>query len=289
MNIAVFASGNLGLKTLQSLFNQGIVPVALLTDLKSTALVEFAEGKQILCFAGNPRKGRGRDFLSSIKTPIDLGLSINYLFIIENDLWTYPLMGSVNFHGSLLPRYRGRTPHVWAIINNEAETGITAHYINDGCDTGDILYQERMKINHEDTGGTILQKFETVLPHIVMKIIKSFQETIPKGVPQNHLEATYFGKRTPDDGKIEWFWQKERIFNWVRAQADPYPGAFAYYGDEKIIIDKIEFSKTGFSYENPNGLIVVGGKTPEVKVSNGVIRIVSCRNFPVFEKGLILT
>ena len=70
-------------------------------------------------------------------------VSINYLFIINNDIIKHADLMSINVHGSLLPKYRGRTPHVWAIINGERRAGITIHKIEEGCDTGPIIKQKK--------------------------------------------------------------------------------------------------------------------------------------------------
>ena len=73
-------------------------------------------------------------------------------------------------------------------------------------------------------------------------------------IKQDEYSATYFGKRTPEDGRINWNWQKERIFNWVRALSNPYPGAFTFLGEEKLIVDKIEYSLENFLLFSPFGL-----------------------------------
>jgi len=98
-------------------------------------------------------------------------------------------------------------------------------------------------------------------------------------MPQDESKATYFGKRTPDDGEINWYWQKERIRNWVRAQALPYPGAFTWVGQEKMIIDEIAFDDTGFHSDIPNGT-VLSLSPVRVKTPNGVIRIEKDRGIP---------
>lgn len=267
-------SGGLGLKVFDSLKTTKSI-TAVLTDRYSEAIRIRAKESGIPCFVGNPRKGNVKSFIHGKE--VDLILSINYLFLIESDLINWPRLGGVNFHGSLLPKYRGRTPHVWAIINNEVETGITAHFISEGCDEGDIILQEIVSIDPEDTGATVLEKFNTRYPHLVFKIVEMFKKGEVRGVKQDEHLASYFGKRTPDDGAIDWNWQKERIGNWVRAQAHPYPGAFTYAVSEKIIIDKIEFDNCGFRQEQPNGL-VVGLDPVRVKTPNGVVRLTKIRN-----------
>ena len=101
----------------------------------------------------------------------------------------------------------------------------------------------------------------------------------------------FYGKRTPDDGLIYWNWQKERINNWVRALSFPYPGAFTFYKDEKIIIDKISYSTVGFNNSIPNGTILLVEPKPVIKTSNGaiVLEIIRNNNKIEFVENKILT
>jgi methionyl-tRNA formyltransferase len=97
-----------------------------------------------------------------------------------------------------------------------------------------------------------------------------------------------FGKRTPEDGLIDWNWQKERIRNWVRAQAYPYPGAFTYYDKQKVIIDEVAYTNSGFNSNMKNGLILAVKPKLEVKTPNGALVINKMRgNYPNFEIGKI--
>ena len=225
----------------------------------------------IKVFKGNPRNNDSISFLKSVGE-IDLIFSINYLFIIENEMIEYPRLYSLNIHGSILPKYRGRTPHVWAIINGEEKTGITAHKIDQGVDTGDILLQKEVEIKRDETGADILQKFNSLYPELINETIKMVINNKIVFKKQAEIKATYFGKRTPDDGEINWNWSKERIRNWVRAQANPYPGAFTYLNNKKLIIDKVNFSGIGYSYNMENGKVL--SDTPLiVKTSNGALEL----------------
>ena len=94
---------------------------------------------------------------------------------------------------------------------------------------------------------------------------------------QNEKFATYFGKRTPSDGKIEWDWQKERIRNWVRAQSTPYPGAFAFFENNKIIIDEVKFSEIGYNDEIDNGIVLANEPNIIVKTPNGPLELTKLR------------
>jgi methionyl-tRNA formyltransferase len=271
MKFGVLASGNLGLVSLKKCIKLFKIDF-IASDSASIDVINFALDNNIPLFKGNPRDGKLISFLNDCNIKVHIVFSINYLFLLDNSfLDLHPFC--INFHGSLLPKYRGRTPHVWSIINNEKSTGVTAHLIDENCDTGSIILQKEILIENYMTGADILAKYNDIYPDMIEDIfakIKSKQLTFTE---QDEHKATFFGKRTPEDGLIDWSWQKERIFNWIRAQSYPYPGAFTFYEDNKIIIDEISFSDFGFNDSMENGLIL--GLNPKVliKTQNGVIQI----------------
>jgi methionyl-tRNA formyltransferase len=273
--IGLLCSGELGLNTVRIL-SQNFTPQFIFTDKNSDGIIDFATINKIPVFIGNPRKNEPAGFLQKFKT--DVIFSVNYLFIVQHNILKHPRLYAINFHGSLLPKYRGRTPHVWAIINGEKETGITAHMMEEGCDTGDIVLQEKLNIREDYTGADILNEFKRIYPEMILELIRQIENKELKRVEQDNSRATYFGKRTPEDGQINWNWQKERIYNWVRAQAHPYPGAFTLLNNQKIIIDKISYSDYGFDNEMPNGLIVKNEPTILVKTPNGAVELTQVRN-----------
>ncbi|NHM06455.1 methionyl-tRNA formyltransferase [Flavobacterium sp. CYK-4] len=275
MKLGVLVSGNLGKIVLKHLYARHEIDFVC-TDSKSDSIIEFCQANQIAVFAGNPRNGKAKDFYHD--KAIEVLVSVNYLFLIEEDLIAHPSILAFNIHGSLLPKYRGRTPHVWAIINNETQTGITAHLIDSGCDTGDIIEQVIVNIGPKDTGAMILQKYNEQYIPLIDQVLSDIENNTLKTKKQNNAEATYFGKRSPEDGAIDWNWQKERIYNWVRAQADPYPGAFSQLNGQKITIDAIQFSPLGFDWEMPNGL-VLSVNPLAIKTPNGVVEITKYRTF----------
>jgi methionyl-tRNA formyltransferase len=245
-----------------------------MTDKNSHDIIQLAKEQNINLYIGNPRNQLATCFISDKK--VDVLISINYLFIINQNLIDVAKGLAFNIHGSLLPKYRGRTPHVWAIINNEKETGITAHKIDTDCDTGDIIKQIRVEIEAEDTGGSILAKYQDLCIPLIESVLEDIASNKIRASKQNNSKATYFGKRTPDDGQINWDWQLNRIINWVRAQAKPYPGAFTFYNKEKIIIDKVIKSDFGFDCNQQNGTIL-STKPLTVKCSNSAVEIVDFR------------
>jgi len=276
INLVVFASGELGLKMIEYLHS--FVNINFIaTDSKSDEIILFANHQKINLFIGKPNNEELYFELNKVDTKILF--SINYLFILDKKIFQL-FEYAINFHGSLLPKYRGRTPHIWAIINNEKYTGITAHFIEEGCDTGDIVFQKKILIEEHITGADLLRIYQNEYPEVIRKVLEMINETNIVRLPQSNLEASIFPKRTPEDGLINWNWQKERIYNWVRALSHPYPGAFTYYRNEKIIIDEINFSNIGFDSFIENGTIISINQlnNPIVKVQNGAIEIIKKRN-----------
>jgi methionyl-tRNA formyltransferase len=274
VKIGLLASGSLGYSIIQQI-NSSFQLCFVMTDKSSNLIQNFCDVNEIPIFVGNPRNGNSNAFLVGVSC--DVLISVNYLFLIEQNIIKIPKKIAFNIHGSLLPKYRGRTPHVWSIINNELVTGITAHIIDSGCDTGDILEQLHIAIDPKDTGATILKKYEAHYFPLILEVLNKIETKTLTYYPQDNSKATYFGKRTPDDGLIDWSWQRERIFNWVRALSSPYPGAFTFYLNNKVIIDWIELDDNGFDYNLPNGTIVTNSPI-RVKTPNGLVRITKLRN-----------
>jgi methionyl-tRNA formyltransferase len=284
MKIGVLASGNLGAQVLKGLYDVYEIDFVA-TDSSSTAIYDFAIENKIKIFKGNPRKGKAIKHIGS--SNIAVLVSVNYLFLIEEDLISLPSIMAINVHGSLLPKYRGRTPHVWAIINGESKTGITVHQITKGCDEGKIINQLVLPIDKDMTGGELLSIYNDNYLTLIDKTLKVIELGDFKLTAQDDKAATYFGKRGPEDGIINWNWSKERIINWVRAQACPYPGAFTLYNQEKVIIDKVVDSNLGYYCEMENGTIL-NNNPLIVKTPNGALEIINMRCNIEFIKKEIL-
>lgn len=168
----------------------------------------------------------------------DLILSLYYRNFIPPQIFNQAKLGAYNMHGSYLPKYRGRAPLNWSIINGENYCGASLHVLEKDFDTGDIVCQEKVSIDNNEY-------VETVIPRItdaVIKILKNSIDSLLSGRPnltkQNHNESTYFGKRSPKDGQIDFSKTATEVFNLIRAISHPFPGAFFFRNDNKIIIWK---------------------------------------------------
>lgn len=274
MKICFLVSGELGINILKH-FHKLLSIQFVMTDKSSQEIIDFCNLVELPLFVGNPRGGKARLFLKN--KSCDVMTSVNYLFLIDKEIISTAKNLAFNIHGSLLPKYRGRTPHVWSIINNEKFTGITAHIIDEGCDTGDIIRQVTIPILECDTGSSIVVKYKELYKQLIHEVLERYSSNSIPLRKQDNTKATYFGKRTPDDGLIDWSWQRERIYNWVRAQSSPYPGAYSFYLNNKVIIDWIELDDYGFDYNIPNGTIVTN-KPIRVKTPNGLVRLTELRS-----------
>jgi methionyl-tRNA formyltransferase len=289
MSMGVLAGGGLGASVLERLLN--IRPVLfVLTDEASNEVIEIARRRGVPVYVGNPRDGRAMAALRESGQLVrpDVLVSANYRFLIGPDLIAFPNVMPLNIHGSLLPKYRGRAPLIWAIINGEAASGITVHRIDQGCDSGPILLQRRVDISDDATGADMLALYGQMYPDLIASAIETLESGVATLVPQDERLATWYGRRTPEDGRIDWSWQRERIRNWVRALAPPYPGAFCYYRGESLLVEKVLISNWGFPKGSPNGsLIGFEAGAPLVKVCNGVIQLdfVASSGLPAFAVG----
>ena len=156
----------------------------------------------------------------------DLILSVYYRHMISTRILGLAPLGAFNVHGSLLPRYRGRAPINWAVLHGESRLGMTLHRMVKRADAGPIVDQEGVDIGPRDTAE---QAFRKVLPcawRVLVRQIDALLRGTARETPQDEAHATYFGGRTPEDGRIDWRQSSAQIFNLIRAVTDPYPGAF---------------------------------------------------------------
>jgi methionyl-tRNA formyltransferase len=168
----------------------------------------------------------------------DFIFSFYYRSLLGAPLLRSARFGALNMHGSLLPKYRGRAPVNWAILRGERETGATLHYMVDRADAGDIVDQLAVPILENDDARAVFTKV-TVAAEIILA--RSLPGLIAGTAPRHHQpveEGQYFGRRRPEDGRIDWTWPAQQIHNLVRAVAPPFPGAYANVGDQRWYIQK---------------------------------------------------
>jgi len=166
----------------------------------------------------------------------DILFSFYYRNIIKPAILEIPPKGCLNLHGSLLPKYRGRSPINWAILKGEKQSGATLHYMTPRPDDGDIVCQTNVDISENDTARTVFDKVSSASEKMLTDILPKIKAGIAPRIPQDHNQATYYGGRRPQDGEIDWNAANTEIRNLVRAVTHPYPGAFSFIGNRKCFI-----------------------------------------------------
>ncbi len=156
----------------------------------------------------------------------DFLFSFYYRRMLQRPLLGCAKRGALNLHGSLLPKYRGRAPVNWAVLHGERETGATLHYMTDKPDDGDIVAQQRVPILPDDTAKDVFDKVTLAAEIVLDGALPALVAGTAPRTAQNAAQASYFGGRKPEDGRIDWTRDAATIHNLVRAVAPPYPGAF---------------------------------------------------------------
>jgi UDP-4-amino-4-deoxy-L-arabinose formyltransferase/UDP-glucuronic acid dehydrogenase (UDP-4-keto-hexauronic acid decarboxylating) len=166
----------------------------------------------------------------------DILFSFYYRSMLGKEILSIPRLCAMNLHGSLLPKYRGRAPVNWVLVNGETETGVTLHVMTEKPDAGDIVAQAVVPIAFEDTALTLYRRMEKAAQRLLSEILPRIAGgEIPRR--RNELEkGSYFGGRKPEDGRIGWNRSAVEIYNLVRAVTRPYPGAFSMLGGERCLI-----------------------------------------------------
>lgn len=166
----------------------------------------------------------------------DIIFSFYYRTMLSEEILSLAPKGGFNLHGSLLPRYRGRAPINWALLNGEKETGATLHKMVQRPDAGDIVGQHKVTISADDTALTLHKKVLQATTVVLQEQLPKLKNGTASFIAQNEAEASYFGRRTAADGEILWQKSADEIHNLVRAVTEPYPGAFSYLGQRKLTI-----------------------------------------------------
>jgi len=175
----------------------------------------------------------------------DLIFCVGWTQLLRKPILEIPRIGCIGFHASLLPRYRGRAPVNWAIINGEKETGNTMMLLDDGVDTGDVIAQRRFPIEEHDTCATVYDKVARSEEEMLREVMPLIHAGRMPRRAQNHAEATVMPKRTPADGIIDWSRTTRQLYDWVRALTHPYPGAFTTVEGRRVWVWKASIPPAG--------------------------------------------
>jgi len=230
----------LGLKALQAMVGAipGRVAGAITLDDSADNRSVLSEFRTYCRSAGIP--------LSIVDGPRGLGdivqeyspqyvLVAGWYWILKPSLLSAVPGGFLGLHPSLLPKYRGSAPLVWAMLRGEQQTGVSLFYFDEGMDTGDVVDQVSFGVADQETIADVLAKAENAAIELVTKYASPLLSGTAPRMKQDHELASYGSPRCPEDGRICWNQPASEVHTFIRAQTRPYPGAFTYSAEGETL------------------------------------------------------
>lgn len=166
----------------------------------------------------------------------DIIVANNWRTWLPKSIYSMPRLGTLNIHDSLLPKYAGFSPLIWALINGETHVGVTAHLMDEGLDTGPIIAQESVAVGPKDRTVDLFHRTVDLIGPLVARSLGELEAGTAQPIPQDPAAATYFHKRSDADSAIDWSWPADAIERLIRAQSDPYPNAHTVFRGERLAI-----------------------------------------------------
>lgn len=276
----VFAYHNVGSRCLQAALARGLEVPLVVTHRDNPAeniwfesVAGIAQERDIPTIApDDPNLPEMVERVAAVRP--DFIFSFYYRHMLGAALLATAARGALNIHGSLLPKYRGRVPINWAVINGETETGASLHYMVEKPDAGDIVDQHPVPILPDDTALDVFRKVTVAAELVLYRSLPALLAgTAPRHV-QDLSKGSYFGGRKPEDGGIDWRQDVEAVHNLVRGVAPPYPGAFTTVAGQTIFVFKTT-RQTGLRRRFPQPtLFVEDGRCLAQCGDGGVLRLV---------------
>ena len=226
----VFGYGDIGVRGLATLLESGLEVPLVVTHKDDpnearwyASLFEFSRERKLRALADPEPSSLEREVLA-IKP--DLVFSFYYRSMLPMSVLRPARLGAFNMHGSLLPKFRGRAPLNWAIVKGERETGVTLHEMVEKPDAGRIVDQQAVPIGPDDTAVEVFHRMTAAAEAVLKRSLPALVRGEPPFKPNELARGSYFGRRRPEDGRIDWSKSAQEIHNLVRAVAPPFPGAF---------------------------------------------------------------
>lgn len=244
-------------------------------EVKSPPVKEIATALGITVI--QPAKAKKETFIKSVEElNLDLIVVVSFGQILPKYLLKIPKHGCINIHPSLLPKYRGPAPIQWAIINGEAETGISTVYVDERIDAGDIISQKKIPVEPSDNAITLADRMSPVSADMLLEAIDSIKLNSVQRVPQEDKRATYAPSLSREDGLVNWALPSVKIHNLIRGLIH-WPGTYTYLNGEHLKICETELysEQLAKTYKKETGKILCRIKNQGwlVKTGDGKILV----------------
>src|SRR6266487_1866839 len=185
----------------------------------------------------------------------DLIFVVGWSQLVRDEFIGLPRHGAFGMHPTLLPRHRGRAAIPWAILSGLAKTGVTLFQIANGtADSGPVVGQVEVPIARDETATSLYEKVTAAHLDLVRQFVPKLLDGSAERTPQDTRRASAWPKRAPADGIIDWETRAPYLYDWVRAQTRPYPGAFTFLGDERLVVWRAR--PVDLDQEAPAGTVV---------------------------------
>jgi UDP-4-amino-4-deoxy-L-arabinose formyltransferase/UDP-glucuronic acid dehydrogenase (UDP-4-keto-hexauronic acid decarboxylating) len=244
MKAVVFAYHDMGCVGVQALLDAGFDIAAIFTHADNAqenaffgSVARLAAERGIPVYAPDDiNHPLWVDRIAEMKP--DVIFSFYYRNLLGEAILNSARIGAFNLHGSLLPAYRGRAPLNWVLVNGETQTGVTLHRMISRADAGAIIAQQAVEIADADDALSLHRKLTESAKHLLEGALPTLKSGTFSETAQDESKASYVGRRTPEDGRLEWEKPAQTLHNLVRAVSDPWPGAFSFVGTHKFIVWK---------------------------------------------------
>jgi len=248
----------------------------------------------------HPVRKNDREFLRRLAAcRADIGIVWSYSQIFEPATIRLFPQGMINYHGALLPDYRGGNVLNWVLVNGETRTGVTFHFIDAGIDTGDIVAQREVPIAPADDARSLALKLERTAVSLFASVWPQIRSGAALRLPQPP-GGRYFCRRTREDGRIDWQRPARDIHNLVRALVHPFPGAYFTAGEAEFVVRRSRVEANAILSGAAAGEIVTvdsGTRSLLVQTGDGLIALmdiemkgspVDTEDFRRFQTGIVL-
>ncbi len=280
MRAVVLGYHTMGCLGFEALLRHGFEVAAVLThrddpreEVWWDSLAARAEARGVpVHFPEDPKSPAFRELIASYAP--DFLFSFYYRSMIPAEVLEIAPRGALNLHGSLLPRYRGRAPVNWVLVEGAGETGVSLHYMVAKPDAGDLVDQERVAIELADTAFTLYGKLETAAGRLLDRALPALAAGTAKPVPMDLSKGSYRGGRKPADGRIDWSWPAGRIYDLVRGVTHPYPGAFTTLRGAKLLV-WWALALDGHPEAEPGTVTAVDREGITVAAGEGAVRLIT--------------
>lgn len=209
----------------------------------------------------------------------DFIFAIGFSQLVSKEIMDIPKYGVIGLHPADIPKYRGRAVIVWQMLTGVKTSKVTLFKINEGADTGDIIDQEPFEIGENDYASDVLDKSHDALLKLYHRALPKLMDGTYILTKQDHSQATYCLRRTPEDGLIDWALPGKEILKLIRAISRPYPGAFSYYDREhKVIIWRANVEENTRYYGFPGQIAEIDDKHMVIVLKDGLLIVEEFEN-----------